>query len=156
MWCSLPRKINTGIQKYKQTQQDDKYPTVLRNPAKSHQKCLQTYHDLIANKKIPGWSLYTAQDWKNHLIVTRKNYDPALPRGNSSDVKPNIIEVDTKIGHKYVMAISRFFMDRDDPDHLVDQMIHDMEGIGDSIAEVANIMDNCFVIYFSVDGSATL
>ena len=80
--------------------------------------------------------------------MRRKKDDPTLPRGNSSDVKPNIIEVEMKIGHKRVMAISRFFMDRDDPDHLVDQMIYDMEGIRDTIAEVANIMDNYFVIYF--------
>ena len=82
----------------------------MRNPAKSHQKCLQTYHDLIANKKIQGRSLYTAQDWKNHLIVRSKKDDPALPRGDSSDVKPNIIDLDMKIGHKRGMAISRFFM----------------------------------------------
>ena len=79
-----------------------------------------------------------------------------LPRGNSSDVKPNIIDVDMKIGHKPGMAIRRFFMDRDDPEHLVDQMIYDMEGIGDAIIEVANIMDNVFVVDLSVDVSARL
>ena len=88
--------------------------------------------------------------------MRRKKDYPALPRGNSSDVKPNIIEVDMKIGHKCVMAISSFFMDRDDLDHLVNQMIYDMEGIGDSGAKGYNGMDKVFVVALSVDGSATL
>ena len=90
------------------------------------------------------------------MIVRRKKDDPALPRGNSSDVKPNIIEGDMKIGHKHVMDISSFFMDRDDMDHLVNQMIYDMEGIGDSGAKGYNGMDNVFVVDLSVDVSATL
>ena len=88
--------------------------------------------------------------------MRRKKDDPALPRGNSSDVKPNIIEVDMKIGHKNVMAISSFFMDRDDPDHLLDQAIHYLERIGDTIAEGANGMDHLFMETLSVDGPAAL
>ena len=37
--------------KDKQRQQDDKHLIVLQNAAKIHQKRLQTYHDLIENKK---------------------------------------------------------------------------------------------------------
>ena len=37
--------------KEKQRQKYDKYRIVLRNDVKSHQKRLQNYHDLIANKK---------------------------------------------------------------------------------------------------------
>ena len=57
--------------KEKQRQQYDKHIIVLRNTAKSHQKRLQTYHELIANKKKQDRSLYTAHDWKNYLIVRK-------------------------------------------------------------------------------------
>ena len=46
--------------KEKQKHHDDKHPKVYRNAAKRHQNRLQTYHDLITNKKKQDRSLYTA------------------------------------------------------------------------------------------------
>ena len=37
-----------------------------------------------------------------------------------------MIELEKKIGHKSVMSIRELFIDRDDPSHLVDQVIRDM------------------------------
>ena len=71
--------------------------------------------------------MYTAKDWKSYLIVRKRNDDPVLPRGKSSDVKPKIIELDRNIGHNSVISICEFFIDRDDLSHLVDQVIHDVE-----------------------------
>ena len=68
-----------GYKKEKQRQQYDKNPIVLRRAAKTHQKRLQTYHDIITNKKKQDRSLYTAQDWKNYFIV-RKRKDDLLPQ----------------------------------------------------------------------------
>ena len=79
-----------------------------------------------------------------------------LPRGESIDVKPKMIELDRKIGHKSVMSIHKFFMDRDDPDHLVDQAIFDTEVIGDASAEGANGMGQLFATALLVDGAAAL
>ena len=103
----------------------------MRNAAKNHLKRLHTYHDLIVNKKKQDSSLYTAQDWENYLIMIKRKNDPALPRGKSSDVKTKMIELDRKIGHKSVMSIYEFLIDRDDLAHLVDQAIHYMEGTGE-------------------------
>ena len=86
----------------------------MRNPGKSHQNRLQNYHDLIANKEN------TAQDWTNYLVVRKRKDDPVLPRGNSSDFKPKIVELDRNISHKSVMSIREFFIDRDEPAHVVD------------------------------------
>ena len=105
--------------KYNHRQQDDKHLTVLRNSAKIHQKHLQTYHDLITNNKKQDRSLYTAQYWANYLILRRIKDDPDLIRGQLGGVKPKIIELDRKIGHKNVMSICKFFMDRGEPSHLV-------------------------------------
>ena len=69
------------------------------------------------------------------MIVRKRKDDPVLPRGKSSDVKLKMIELDRNIGHNSVMSIREFFIDRDEPAHLVDQVIHDMEGIGDTSAE---------------------
>ena len=74
--------------------------------------------------------MYTAQDWENYLIARKIKGDPVLPRIKSSNVKPKIIELGRNIGHNSVMYIREFFVDRDDPAHLVDQAIHDMEGVG--------------------------
>ena len=63
----------------------------MRNAAKNHQKHLQTYHELIANKKKLDRSMYTAQDCANDLITRKINDYPVLPRGKSSDVKPKMI-----------------------------------------------------------------
>ena len=60
--------------------------------------------------------------------------EPVLPRGNSSGVKPKMIELDRNIGHKSVMSICELFIDRYEPYHLLYQAIHDMEGIGDASA----------------------
>ena len=73
----------------------------MKNSENSHQKRLQTYHDLIANNKKQDRSLYTAQYWKNYLIMRRRNYDPVLLRGKSSDVKPKMVGLDRRIGHKF-------------------------------------------------------
>ena len=77
-------------------------------------------------------SLYTVQDWRDYLIVRNIKDDPALPKGKLIDFKPKMIELDRNIGHKSVMSISEFFIDRDEPSDLVDQAIHDMEVIGDA------------------------
>ena len=66
--------------------------------------------------------------------------EPVLPRCNSSDVKPKMIELDSNIGHKSEMSICELFIDRDEPSHLVDQEIHDMEVILDASAEGDNGM----------------
>ena len=63
--------------------------------------------------------MYTAHDWANYLIVRKRKDDPVLPRGKSSDVKPKIIELDRKIGHKSVMSIRELSIDRDEPAHLL-------------------------------------
>ena len=81
-------------------------------------------------------------------------YDPVLPRGKSSYVKLKIIELDRNIGINSVMSICEFFVDRDEPAHLVDQVIHDMEGIGDTSAEGSNQMGQFFATALSADGSA--
>ena len=107
----------------------------MRNAAISHQKRLQTYHELIANKNKQDRSLYNAQNWKHYLIVRKRKDDPATPRAKSSDFKEKIIELDRNIGHKRVMSICEFFIDKDEPSHLADQAIHDMEGIGDTSTE---------------------
>ena len=69
----------------------DKHLIVLRNAEKIHQKRLQTYHDLIVNNKKQDRNLHTAHDWTNYFILSKVKDEPALPRGNSSDVKPKMI-----------------------------------------------------------------
>ena len=49
--------------------------------------------------------MYTAQDWENYLIVRNRKDDTVLTRGNSNGVKPEMIELDRKIGHKTFMSI---------------------------------------------------
>ena len=110
----------------------------MRNAAKNHQKRLQTYHDLIENKNKQDRSMYAAQDWANYLIMRKRKDDPVLPRSKSSDIKPKMIELESNIGNNSVMSIREFFIDRDEPTYLVDQVIHDMEGIGDTHADGAN------------------
>ena len=100
--------------------------------------------------------MHTEQDWKNDLIARKRKDNPVLPKGKSSDVKPEMIELDRKIGHNSVMYIREFFIDRYDPAHLVDQMIHDMKGIGDTSGEGANGMGQLFPADLSVDGSAAI
>ena len=82
--------------------------------------------------------------------------EPALQRGKSIYVKPKMIELDRNIGHKSVMSIHEFFMDREDLDHLVDQAIHDMQGIGDASDEGVNGMHQFFAADLSVNGAAAL
>ena len=82
-----------------------------------YQKCLQTYHDLIANKKKQDRYLYTALDWTNYFIMWKIKDDLAISIVNSSDVKPKMIELDRKISHQSVMFVSEFFIDRDDLSH---------------------------------------
>ena len=89
--------------------------------------------------------MYNAQDWENYLIVIKIKDDPVLPRGKSSDVKLKIIELDRKIGHKSVMYISEFFIDRDDPSDLVYQTINCTEIIIDASDEGDNGMYKFFV-----------
>ena len=90
------------------------------------------------------------------MIVRNIKYYPVLPRGKSRDVKPKRIELDRKIGHKSFMSIREFFIDRDETNHLVDQVIHDMEEIGDTSAEGDNGMYQLFAAAFLVDISAAL
>ena len=54
------------------------------------------------------------------------------------------LNLDRKTGHKSVMYIRKFFMDRDELYHLVDQAIHDMEGIVDASDEGSNGMGQFF------------
>ena len=61
---------------------------VLRKAARCHQKRLQIYRDLIANKMKQDRSKYTARDWINYFIVRRRKGDPIIPRGKTRDVKP--------------------------------------------------------------------
>ena len=150
------RKRIREYKKDKQRQQDDKHLIFFRNAAKIHQNRLQTYHELIVNNKKQDRSLYTAQDWTDYLIVRKRRDNPALPRGKSSGFKPKIIEPDSKIGHKSVMSIHEFFIDRDALAHLVDQAIHDMEGIGGASAVGANSMDQLFPVALLVNGAAAL
>ena len=142
--------------KEKQIEQDNKNLIVLRNAAKNHKKRLQNHHELIAKKKKQDRSMYTAQDLINSLIARKRKDVPVLPRGRSSDIKPKMIELDRNIGHNSFMSIHELFIDRDEPDHLVYQVIHDMEGIGDTSAEGANGMGQLFTAVFLVDGSAAL
>ena len=128
----------------------------MQNTAKIHQKRLQTYHDYILNKRGKDRSLYTAQYWTNYLIVINRKHEPILPRGKSIYFKPKMIESDRNIGQKIVMSIHEFFIDRDDPAHLVYQAIHDMEGIGHVSSEGDNGMGQLSSSDLSVDGSATI
>ena len=86
----------------------------------------------------------------------KRKDEPVLPRDKSSDVKPKMIELDRKIGHNSVMSIHEFFIDRDEPSHSVYQVIHDMEGIGDTSSEGANRMGQLFVADFLVNGSTAI
>ena len=86
----------------------------------------------------------------------KRKDEPVLPRDKSSDVKPKMIELDRKIGHNSVMSIRKLFIDRDDPAHLVDQVIRDMEGIEDKSDGGGNRMGQLFMADFPVDGSASL
>ena len=90
------------------------------------------------------------------MIARRRNDEPDLPRGKSSDVKPKMVEFDRNIGHKSVMSIRELFMDRYEPTHPLYQAINDMERIGDASAEGKKIMDQFLALDLSVDGSATL
>ena len=54
------------------------------------------------------------------------------------------------------MSICQFFIDREEPADLVDQVIHDTEGIGDASAEWANRMDKLFAEDFSFEGAIAL
>ena len=55
-----------------------------------------------------------------------------------------MVELDKKIGHKIFMSIPKLFMDRDELDHIVDQAISDMDGIGDVSTEGGNGMNQLF------------
>ena len=67
-----------------------------------------------------------------------------------------MVELDRNIGHKSVMSIQGFFIDRYEPAHLVDQVIHDMELIGESSSEGGNGMGQLFTADLPVDGAAAL
>ena len=58
------------------------------------------------------------------MIPMKRKYDLDLPRGKSSDVKSKMIELDRKISRKFFMSIRKFFIDRDEPAHLVYQVFH--------------------------------
>ena len=83
--------------------------------------------------------------------MRRRKYKPDLPRGNSIDVKPNMIESDRNIVHKSVMSICELFMDRDEPAHLVYQRIHDIKVIVNTSAEGYNDTYQLFAESVSVD-----
>ena len=93
---------------------------------------------------------------KNDLIARKRKDNPVLPKGKSSDVKPKMIQLDRTIGHKSVMSICEFSIDRDEPAHLVDQVINNMEGIRDASDEGANGTGQLFAVVFFPDRSAAL
>ena len=64
--------------------------------------------------------------------------------------------MDRKIGHKSAMSIRKSFMDRDEPAHLVDQTIHDMEGNGDEISEGGKVMYQLFAASLLVIGASMI
>ena len=78
------------------------------------------------------------------MIVRRGKYEPAIPRGKSSSVKHKIIELDRKFGSQKCHVYSQSFVDRGELAHLVDQAIHDMEGIGYESDEGENRTDNFY------------
>ena len=88
--------------------------------------------------------------------MRKRKDDPVLPRGKSIDVKPKIIELYRKIGHNSVVSIRKFFIDRDEPTHIVYQVIYDKEGIGGASSEGANGVGQLFEADFLVDGYAAL
>ena len=88
--------------------------------------------------------------------MRRRKDDPDIPRGKSSDIKPKIIQLDRNIGNKNVTFIRELFIDRDETAHLVDQAIHDMDGIGDARSDGANGMDNLYAADFLVDGASVI
>ena len=88
--------------------------------------------------------------------MRKRKDDPVIPSSNSSYVKPKMVELDKKISHNSVMSICKFFIDRDRPSHLLDQVLHDMEGIGHTSAEGFNQMGQFFTTNFSVVGSSAL
>ena len=67
-----------------------------------------------------------------------------------------MIELDRNIDHKSVISICKFFVDIDEPDHLVEQVIHDMEGIGYSSADGDNGMDQFSTAALSLYGDVAL
>ena len=54
------------------------------------------------------------------------------------------------------MFIREIFIDIDEPAHLVDQVIHDMVGIGDTSYEESNGMGRLFLADLLVYGSVAL
>ena len=54
------------------------------------------------------------------------------------------------------MSVCKFFMDRDEPSHLVDQAIHDMEVFGDASSKGSNGIYQLFAADLLVDGAAAL
>ena len=80
------------------------------------------------------------------MIVSKRRDEPDLPRGNSSDAKPKMIELDRKIGQKSVISQAQ----------LVDQAFHGKELIRDASAEGGNGLDQLFVATVSVNGAAAL
>ena len=67
-----------------------------------------------------------------------------------------MIEFDRKIGHNSVMSSCELFIDRYELPHLLDQFIHDIEGIVDTSAERSNRIGQFFAEDFLVDVSAAL
>ena len=67
-----------------------------------------------------------------------------------------MIELERKIGHNSVMSIHELFIDRDDMVHIVKQVIHDMEVIGDTSTEGTNSMGQLFAAALSINRSAAL
>ena len=90
------------------------------------------------------------------MTARNRKDEPVLPRGKSSDVKPKITELDRKIGHNSFIYIHDLFIDRDEPYHLVYQLIRDMERIGDTSAEGGSRTGQFFAADFSINGSAAL
>ena len=93
---------------------------------------------------------------ENYFIVRKIKDDPVLTIFKSSDVKPKMIELNRKIGHNSVMSIREFFIDRDEPARLVDQVIHDMEVIGYTSAEGGNGMGQLFASVLLIYGPAVV
>ena len=90
------------------------------------------------------------------MILRKIKYDPDISRGNSSCVKPKNIELNRNIGHKSVMSICELSIDRDDPDHILYQVIHDKEVILYASAKGFNGMVQLFTEALLNYGAAVL
>ena len=105
--------------------------------------------------KAGSW-VKTEEDAAGHQIKHRLSRPQYVLFGDESGTYTNQMEDGNNGGHNSVVSIREFFIDRDEPAHLVNQVIHDMEGIGYTSAEGGNRIGLLFVADLLVNGSAAL